>query len=168
MLHCWQYPKMLWILSALHHNLCHWDHNPNLWILIPVPHLDCVSSAFPLDYGSHAILWIVFLVSTLDSVYISPNCLLNRPSALKRGLAGYLGHHGGGVQDWPGALGQVQMQHRKGLEGDMGQPIFCSQEKMVRHVGKWWCQRQAVAILSSSWVHTPPDGWAVAREVAEV
>ena len=62
---------MLWILSALHHNLCHWDHNPNLWILIPVTHLDCVSSVFPLDYGSHAILWIVFLVSTLDSVYIS-------------------------------------------------------------------------------------------------
>ena len=62
---------MLWILSALHQNLCHWDHNPNLWILIPVTHLDCVSSVFPLDYGSHAILWIVFLVSTLDSVYIS-------------------------------------------------------------------------------------------------
>ena len=62
---------MLWILSALHQNLCHWDHNPNLWILIPVTHLDCVSSVFLLDYGSRAILWIVFLVSTLDSVYIS-------------------------------------------------------------------------------------------------
>ena len=57
-------------MSALHQNLCHWDHNPNLSILIPVTHLDCVSSVFPLDYGSHAILWIVFLVSTLDSVYI--------------------------------------------------------------------------------------------------
>ena len=59
------------LMSALHHNLCHWDHNPNLWILIPVTHLDCVSSVFLLDYGSRAILWIVFLVSTLDSVYIS-------------------------------------------------------------------------------------------------
>ena len=58
-------------MSALHQKMCHWDHNPNLWILIPVTHLDCVSSVFPLDYGSHAILWIVFLVSTLDSVYIS-------------------------------------------------------------------------------------------------
>ena len=56
---------------ALHQNLCHWDHNPNLWILIPVTHLDCVSSVILLDYGSHAILWIVTLVSSLDSVYIS-------------------------------------------------------------------------------------------------
>ena len=98
MFHCWQYPKMLCLMSALHQNVCHWDQNPNLWILIPVTHLDCVSSVFPLDYGSHAILWIVFLVSTLDSVYISlpivPNCNLDFSGLASMHIV-ILVHHGG-------------------------------------------------------------------------
>ena len=36
-------------MSALHQKMCHWDHNPNLWILIPVTHLDSDSSVNPLD-----------------------------------------------------------------------------------------------------------------------
>ena len=36
-------------MSALHQKMCDWDHNPNLWILIPVTHLDSDSSVNPLD-----------------------------------------------------------------------------------------------------------------------
>ena len=42
-----------------------------LWILIPVSHLDSVSSVFLLDYGSHALALDCDPGLTLDSVYIS-------------------------------------------------------------------------------------------------
>ena len=44
-----------------------------LWILIPVSHLDSVSSVFLLDYGSHALALDCDPGLTLDSVYIPSN-----------------------------------------------------------------------------------------------